>query len=197
MAISTYTELSTAIQRWAHRDDVTADIDEVILLAEAWLNSKLRLIEMETVSTTTASTTSRYIGYPSDMLEMVTLNLQKSDYFAELRPLSPEQLRRIATTSSADPEYYTIRGDIEFNCVPTEAYTVEMHYIQGLALTEAAPTNEVLTQYPNIYMFACRAQVADLARDIPEEQRQTSKALDAIAQAERRSKRKRGSSKKG
>ena len=192
MSISTYTELKTALARWSHRADLAEDLDEVIDLAEAWLNSKLRLIEMEQTSTVSASTTSRYLGYPDDMLEMMTLNLEKDEYYAEVRYLTKDQLRRIATTSSAEPEYYTVRGDLEFNCVPTEAYTVEMHYIKKLGLSDAEPTNDVLTEYPNIYLFACRAQIADLVRDYKEEEKQTVKALDAIKAAEGRSKRKRG-----
>jgi len=54
MAISTYSELQTAVANWLDRDDLTDRIPEFIALAEARFNRVLRLRSME--SKQTAST---------------------------------------------------------------------------------------------------------------------------------------------
>ena len=51
MAIGTYAELQTAVANWLDRDDLTARIPEFIALAEAKMNSNLRISLMENVST--------------------------------------------------------------------------------------------------------------------------------------------------
>ena len=49
MAISTYSELQTAVANWLDRDDLTARIPEFIVLAEARYNRELRIRGMETI----------------------------------------------------------------------------------------------------------------------------------------------------
>lgn len=195
MSISTYSELKTAIARWLHRTDLTDDLDEIITLAENKLNSTLRLIEMETLATNTMLTTSRYLGYPSDLLELMDLAVVDDSYYRVLKYLNPEQMRKIVTTSSGEPDYYTIRGDLEFNCVPTTADTIEIHYIVKLALSDAAPTNNVLTEYPNIYLQACLVEAAQLVDDEKRISRHSQLLTEAVKLAEKRSKVKRGSAK--
>ena len=65
MAISTYTELQTAVANWLDRDDLTARIPEFIALTEARFNRLLRVRSMETEAdqVTTSGTRSLLIAY--------------------------------------------------------------------------------------------------------------------------------------
>jgi hypothetical protein len=52
------------------------------------------------------------------------------------------------------PEYFTVTDQIEFNRVPDTDYDVELQYYAIPApLTDANPTNAILTEFPAIYLF--------------------------------------------
>ena len=48
MAISTYTELQTAVADWLHRTDMTSVIQDCVALAEERFNRRLRTRQQET-----------------------------------------------------------------------------------------------------------------------------------------------------
>ena len=68
MALSTYTELKSAIANWLNRSDLTSEIsDDFIVLTEADLNAKLRIRQMHAQTTITidAETESVPTGFLS------------------------------------------------------------------------------------------------------------------------------------
>ena len=67
MAITTYSELKTAVANWLNRDDLTSNIPEFIALAEAAINDQVRHWRMEKRAETTLD--AQFIGPPSDWLE--------------------------------------------------------------------------------------------------------------------------------
>ena len=73
MAISTYSELKTAVSNWLNRSDLDLRIPEFIDLAEAGFNRMLRTRDQMTRSTTTAST--QYVTLPDDFLQARNVNI--------------------------------------------------------------------------------------------------------------------------
>ncbi len=52
------------------------------------------------------------------------------------------------------PTQFTVTSQLEFNRVPDSAYDIEMQYISDFTpLSDAAPTNQILTDHPTIYLF--------------------------------------------
>lgn len=70
MAISTYSELQTAVANWLDRDDLTARIPEFISLAEARFNRDLRIRAMETKQTASTVADQRNYALPTNYLQM-------------------------------------------------------------------------------------------------------------------------------
>src|SRR5262245_10780943 len=91
MAISTYSELQTAVANWLNRTDLTERIPEFVALAEAQMNRRLRVRQM--VTRAEATLASAFVDVPSDMLEPIQLALEISESDIRLlQYLSPERL---------------------------------------------------------------------------------------------------------
>lgn len=161
MAISNYSELKTAIAAWLHRSDLDDRLPEFIALAETRINGDVMGRAMDTRTNLTATASSRFVTLPTDMLEMRRLTLLDEPYEA-LEYKSPDQLTQddAYQTDTGRPEFFTIVGSqIELSPTPDSAYSLEILYRQRVpALSDAAPTNWLLTANPNVYLFASLLQ---------------------------------------
>ena len=156
MAISNYSELQTAVANWLDRDDLAARIPEFITLCEARFNRSLRIRAMETldISVDTVSGTST-VALPTGYVQMRDINLITSP-ITQLQYLTPEIMNRInAGSLTGKPETYTIIADnILFGPTPDAAYDISMLYYKTFdALTALAPTNWVITNAPDVYLY--------------------------------------------
>lgn len=156
MAISNYTELQTAVANWLDRDDLSARIPEFISLCEARFNRTLRIRAMETLdeSVDTVAGTST-IALPSGYIQMRDIHLIANP-LVQLQYVTPEIYNRIyAGSSSGKPQVYTIiANNIKFGPTPDVVYDVSMLYYKKFdALSDSSPTNWVITNAPDVYLY--------------------------------------------
>jgi hypothetical protein len=156
MAISNYSELQTAVANWLDRDDLAARIPEFITLCEARFNRTLRIRAMETldISVDTVGGTST-VALPTGYVQMRDISLITSP-ITQLQYLTPEIMNRLnAGSLTGKPETYTIiANNILFGPTPDDAYDISMLYYKTFdALTDAAPTNWVITNAPDVYLY--------------------------------------------
>jgi len=154
MSLDTYTNLKTEIADYLNRSDLTSNIPTFITLAESKINRDLRLREQEQLSYTTLSSTETtpFVALPTGFIEFLFLKVKKdsqsdSDY-VELKYLPPSRFHE--AYDCTDPEYYTIRDQLEINVIPSEDYTIRMHYIKKWDIATDS-TNWLLTNHPDIY----------------------------------------------
>jgi len=156
MAISTYAELQTAVANWLDRDDLTARIPEFIALAEARYNRELRIRKMETTATDTTVGGTRSYALPTGWLQGRNMQLN-TDPITPLEYLTPEMMDRLwAGSTTGKPLTFTIIGDnYLLGPAPDSAYTVELvYYKKFTALSDSATTNDMLTDNPDVYLYA-------------------------------------------
>ena len=156
MAISNYSELQTAVANWLDRDDLAARIPEFIALCEARFNRSLRIRAMETldISVDTVSGTST-VALPTGYVQMRDISLITSP-ITQLQYLTPEIMNRLnAGSLTGKPETYTIiANNILFGPTPDSAYDISMLYYKTFdPLTALAPTNWVITNAPDVYLY--------------------------------------------
>lgn len=170
MPFTTFTELKAEVSRYFHRGtSMDLRIPDFITLAEHEMYNNaeqpLQLREFEKTSTASTSTSSRFLAVPDDYSSLRGNRLDITDESDFLEYRAPQQLKRFDTTSR--PCFFTIIGtQIEFDRVPDEAFTIEIQYYAELAaLTAAAPTNELLTEHPNVYLFGTVYQGFIFAKD--------------------------------
>ena len=155
MAISTYSELKTAVANWMNRDDLTDRIPEFIALAEARFNRILRVSAMEGLYTADTVKAQRNYNLPPRYLQMRSLRLNR-DPLVVLTYLSPEMMDRVWAGSAVGiPKAYTIKAnDIFLGPAPSSVYEMEMDYFRKVdALSTSTATNWVIINAPDVYLY--------------------------------------------
>ena len=160
MAISTYAELQTAVANWLDRDDLTDRIPEFIALAEAKMNRRLRISLMENISTAISTVDGqRDYSLPTGFNGMREFHLTTNP-LTPLSYLTPEMMNRMwAGSTSGKPRAFTLFSDggtrkIKLGPAPDVVYTTSMLYLKKIDnLSVANPTETMLTENPDIYLY--------------------------------------------
>lgn len=165
MAIETYSALQASVASWLNRADLTDRIVDFITLAESRLNRIVRKRQAETDQPLVGVLNSRFIPLPATYSEALNLWV---DFGAGRHPverfIDPALLETIDTAGR--PYQWTVDGtNIAFErpCDQTYAFTLRM--IGKYALSDASPTNTLLTDYPDAYLFGALIEAGPFLRD--------------------------------
>lgn len=152
-AITSFSELQEEIAAWLDRDDLTDRIPTFVQLAEGYFNRELRTLDME--HSYTFSTSGEDVPLPDDWLAMRDIYVDGSPD-KPLRHLSPDGLRNEYLGSAGIPLAYAIVSDaIRLGPVPSETTSLTMDYYRAIEnLTVTTPTNWLLLNHPDLYLFA-------------------------------------------
>jgi len=153
MAITNYTELKTAVANWLHRSGMDSIIPDLITLGEATINRRLKLRQMENTSTTTTSTSNRFVALPDGFLELIDVAIYIDGVPQTLTQLPLSKINDSDLSTTGQPEFYAISSNLIFDKVSDQAYTVEIRYLKKLDIA-TDETNYVLTNYPDIYLYS-------------------------------------------
>jgi hypothetical protein len=152
MGLSNYTELQTSIAKWLKRPDLNAQIPDYITLSEKTLNKKIRSrhnhVRMD------ALLNEEFESLPTNFVGFKDLRFPaypgRKLFFVE-----PENFRpRFNPTNETVPRVYTVRGSqMQFWPIPVDV-TIEIElFIEIPSLSDAAPTNWLLTNEPSCYLY--------------------------------------------
>lgn len=153
MAISTYSQLKAKIRQSGHRTDQPDSlIDDYIDQTESDIWQRLRIRSMDTRAEATTNST-RYLALPDDFIKMRNLTSVSGGKTIEFSYVAPNSL--VINSASGLPVYYTVTSQLEFDRIPS-TLTLTMQYFKQLTpLSDANTTNDILTRFPNIYLFGC------------------------------------------
>jgi hypothetical protein len=152
MSIGTYAELQAAITDFMARSDVSGNAANFIALGEARLNRLLGVVG------TTAALTG-VVG--SDEIDISALSVHEPQnlyvtYGTSELCLTPRALGTYSTTTiQGCPSIWAIEAQkIKLDRPLETANTFRFVYLGRFALSDAAPTNEFLTNHPDLYLAA-------------------------------------------
>ena len=155
MALTNYTELKASLANWLNRSDLTTEIaDDFIKLAEADLNSKLRVRKM--ITSTSITIDSETESVPTDFLQVRDFFITSGGTKYALKYITPAQMDQIKGSSTTGmPSAYTILGDsFRFAPIPDSAYTGTLNYYAKFAsLSDTNTSNYILASHPAIYLY--------------------------------------------
>lgn len=166
MAITTYSELQAATANYLIRNDLTARIPEFIALAESRLNRVLRLRRAELDVALTGVLSSRFIALPSAYAEALAVWILPSGAAVrqELNFVDPAAIT--VSTDVGQPLAWTIDGtNLGFERPCDQTYAFTLRCLEKYALSDAAPTNALLTDSPDAYLFATLSEAGPFLRD--------------------------------
>ena len=160
MAISTYSELTTAVANWLDRDDLTLRIPEFIALAEAKFNRTLRLRSMEAKYTANTVAGQRNLALPTGYIQMRNFQVN-SNPLTTLSYVTPEIYDRLwGGSTSGIPKFYTIlANEISLGPIPATVMEVEMLFYKNFTnLSSVVATNWLITHAPDAYLYGAMMQ---------------------------------------
>lgn len=183
MALTTFSELKASVADFLNRTDLTTTIPDFIALAEADINSHFDLRTVESDQALTSVTNSRFIALPTGFREPQNLWINWTYGRGDpLRFMAPELL--VTSTTPGIPLLWSIDGsNIAFERPAGSAYSLTLRMIGGVTLSDANPTNLVLTNYPNVYLYGALKEAAPYLRDVEGAGLWEAKYQDAIMKA--------------
>lgn len=185
MALSNYTELQTSIGNWLTRTDLATQIPEFIVLAEAEIARVLR--KSSTRQTVTLSEESLSLGAAVGELRSVRLVTGSPYRDLPLEIGTPEifwEWKARFQVSGRPRKAALIAGKLVVAPVPDAPYPAEIVYYNALVpLSSTNPTNEVLRDDPDVYLFGALMQAAPYLKNderIPVWEAKFQRGLDQI-----------------
>lgn len=164
MALATYADLKSAVASWLNRTDLTSQIPDFITLAESRLNRELRLRVMEVEASLSIAAAGTSVALPEGFLEPIGLWSLESSERRALRYLASVQLGEAVSAGTVFG--WTITGpDIVLERPTSPALSLILRYLESFTLSDAEPTNWLLTNRPDAYLFATLVEAAPFLRD--------------------------------
>lgn len=166
MAITSYSELQTAVADFLNRDDLALVIPTFISLAEATFSRQFRSAEMVTRATVTVD--AEYKPRPADWLETIRYQISTNPV-APLEFVTPEEaiIQKTKYNAAGQPLFFSTVGT-NFQHVPTPdtSYTGELLYYARIpALSDSVTTNWLLANNPDIYLYGTLVQSAPYLKE--------------------------------
>lgn len=167
MALASYTDLLASVATWMNRTDLTAVIPDFVTIVESKLSRDLRLRKQVTSTTLSTLTTTRAVALPTDWLEFENVSIAGSPETAcQYVTIEHMDAKYPESGSSARPFVYTIEADnILFGPTPDAVYTVNVLYYARFPGLAANSTNWLLTNHPNLYLYACLREGSFFIKD--------------------------------
>lgn len=167
MAISTYSELKAALANWLHDDDLTDRIPEFIALGEARINSRLRIRAMESLEALETVAGTETVALPTRFKQAKWIYVDSTPQ-QKLSYMPAETLiKHYAGAENGVPCNFTYSGDnLLLRPIPGAVYGIYMQCWKGVApLSDSNETNVILTNYPNLYLFAAMVEASSYVVD--------------------------------
>lgn len=156
MAFDTYSDLKTSIASYLARSDLTSQIPDFIKFAEMRLRRELRIRQMISTTTLTATAGTATLTIPSDFL-------QARDFVVNGNPVQPLNYvspalysRNSRSDVSGKPLDYTVLANtFKLAPNPDTAYTFTLTYYAAPAyLSDSNTSNIFLTTCPDLLLYA-------------------------------------------
>jgi len=171
LSLATYSALQTTVLDFMDRAGVTSDVAAApawIQLAEARLNRELGAVETDT--TLAGVLDSRRIDISAvSMVQPVALFLAESGDDEVWIPFKTDgTFPYLATSGKPSKAAFDVSMTyIDFDCPLDSAYPFRLRYRERFALSDAAPTNWLLTNHPDVYLAATMMWGAGYHEDWP------------------------------
>lgn len=162
MSITNYSELKTALANWSKRTYLTAMMGDFIALAEADMQARLKTVDFETLSTVAVvdgagTVPSGFLGARSVYWDGNLAN--------PVKYLPPAQFDALRNRSGL-PQFFTIIRDQILTIPQNTGNLIITHKSRFVPLSDVAPTNVLLTDFPDVYLHGSLAQLYTYVFDV-------------------------------
>jgi len=163
--MDTYAGLKIIVADWLMRGDLEHVIPRAVRMAEASINRRLRVRQM--IVRAESEVELQTLPLPTDWLESIRgFTGSDNDFRLSSFPMDEYDARVLST---GQPISYSILGRyMFFRMLPEEPTRIELAYYASVpALSDDAPTNWLLTLWPDIYLYGSLMHTAPYLKDDP------------------------------
>lgn len=164
MALSTRSDLRSAVSDWINRSDVSdSTLNDMIALAEARFRRDSRI---RNPVFTTLSVDSQEEDLPDNFHELREVVHQGSEVFGALETAGIGRLEEIngrEGDAAAAPTHVAVIGKskLRFAPVPDDTYTLLLYYYETVPnLSSTLQSNWLLEDHPDIYLYGVLSESA-------------------------------------
>ena len=159
-----FTELADLVVDYAHRPDLLERTQNVFIpFASARLGRDLRSMDNETVATLDRDVLGDPMALPDDFGSIRSLWFDGQNGPHRLRSRDEAQITRQAKSGNI-PRFYMIRDDaITIRPLSGALFTLSYHTVP--VLSAADPENDVLANYPYLYLYASLVELQVFVQD--------------------------------
>src|SRR5574343_250801 len=176
MAITTNSELNTAVANWLSRSDLTSRIPEFIALFEAKFNRDMRVPQQERRNES-FSVNAEYVSVPTDFLELRAMFITSSGTRYPINQMPPSQESEFYSSGTGVPRFVSVSGHttadgtmaFRFAPPPDGTYTATIVYYAKLPALNSTTqtTNWLLTSHPDAYLYGSLLEASIFIGDDP------------------------------
>jgi len=175
MSLSSLSDLYSSIYSWTARTDLTAVAPDCVKLAESHIRKRVRTRSQ--LNSASGSLTGNTAPLPNDFLEV-------RQFLVDDKVLQyvPEEVYGMLQEFATDAVNYTLDGDsIKVAGGGTSTYRLD-YYSQLTALSAGTDTNWLLTNAPDVYLWASLAEAYDYLQDDSRLQKAIARRDGAISE---------------
>lgn len=161
----TYSQLIQDVADFLNRQDLTSVIPTFIRLAESRMNRTIRTREMEVFGSETII--SEFSDLPTDFLEYrrITVETNPPRRIEYVTPQEADTIRESQATGA--PRFFSVSGN-KLQMLPYSSVGISYVYYKSLpSLSEADPSNWLLTRHYDLYLYGTLVQAALYLKDDP------------------------------
>lgn len=168
MDVTNYGELKTALAGYIHRTDLEDMIETFIRMAQVRISRDLDDNALETSGTVSVTAGTKTASIPTGLIQTYHIQVSSGSTAYMLRQdtlLGVEN--RNASEVSGVPTHYARNGNqFIFAPTPDADGSYPIYYKKRLtAFSADVDTDDILTDYPNIYIYASMIESAPYLRD--------------------------------
>lgn len=161
--------------------------DYVYTLMMADINRDLRILDMQAITTLTA--TSEIVTLPTDFMAVESLYVDTTPRLS-MQPMTDQSLS-IRHDGSGKPYYYSvINNSLNLMPAPDGTYSLKLRYYTKLAdFSGATDTNDVIAAHPSLFMYSALRHAALWKQDLELAagyDKVYSSTLDGVLKADRK-----------
>jgi hypothetical protein len=188
LVITTYTGLKEAIVAWTKRKDLDAVVGDFVTLAEEriWKRLRARAYSKDLALPYTALAAS--VSLPPDCITVQSIRDTASGRVGHVNVISPDRFNELQINpligGVLTTQVMVTDREIIFAAVPQQTGALTGRYLaRDTALGEAQQSNQTITRYPSIYLFACMVEAYGYLRNTDEALLYEARLVKAIDEA--------------
>lgn len=186
--LSTFDGLSAAVLAWTKRTDLGPLVADFVALAEERIWKRLRARAYSRDLTLPYTIGVAAVALPADCITVQSIRDTAGGRVGHVNVISPDRFNELQVNplvgGALTTQVMVTDREIIFAATPQQVGTLAGRYLaRDTALGSGQQTNQTITRYPSIYLYACLVEAFGYLRNTDEAMLYEARLVKAIDEA--------------